>query len=486
MKRAMNKKLSNIEMAIPASFMLPLNVNFRNMKKLFLLILVVAGIYSCNKDDDGYLDVKTDQNTISFEAVEGAAIMRFSLDDPRIYRVKAVYNDQYGTRVVKMASFANDSLLLTGFNEPQSSVDVSVSYLDENDNESSSMEFTFSTLASAVYSFFDDADVFPYWDGFAVTYKAPKVVSGFANVYFIGINPTTKLQDSILVETFPIRAGGDTRLYSLEETQKNDYNTVIITTEDYKQTIARTKTWENVESYTRVKLPNTDFELIDPFELSMEDKNDDNPSMPVRFGKEYLFDGDVKGNQRLENFNRGWVPPQFTFYAGPRAQQNLNGDQMYFVLDVKEAKVAGELRFYSMLDDNAPIPSLYNYDYHTKSPCAMKVYGCNDYVLSTDPTAETGSWKELGSFNRDPSEALADRWYVNPNTGYTYYLTSLSEQEAADPAYISVALEFDGTAYRYFRIEVVDTYENLYAPSFFHNNDGYVSFHEIELYAKKD
>lgn len=456
------------------------------MKKIFFIILVVAGIYSCNKNDDGYLDVKTDKNTISFEAVEGGAVMRYRLDDPRIYRVKAEYNDQYGTPVVKLVSFANDSILLTGFNAPQSGVDVRVSYLDENDHESSSMDFTFSTLASAVYSFFDEAEVFSYWDGFAVRYTAPEVVSGFANVYFIGTNPTTKLQDSILVETFPIAAGGDTRLYSLDESQISEYNTVIITTEDYKQKIARTKIWENIESYTRVKLPNTDFELIDPFGLSMEVKNDDNPVQPVRFGKEYLFDGDIKGTQRLENANPGWPPAQYTFYAGPRAMQNINGDQMYFVLDIKEAKVAGELRFYSMLDDNTAGLELYSWDYHTRTPCKMRVYGCNDYVASTNPTAETGSWKELGLFNRDPNEAIADRWYVDQSTGFTYYITSLAEQEAADPAYISIALEFDGAAYRYFKIEVLDTYENLYSPSYNHNNDDYVSFHEIELYAKKD
>ncbi|MFI1772275.1 DUF4959 domain-containing protein [Thalassobellus citreus] len=456
------------------------------MKKILFIILVVAGIYSCNKDDDAYLDVKTDRDTISFEAVEGGAVMRFTVDDTRIYRVKAVYEDQYGLPVVKLASFGNESMLLTGFNEPQSSVNVSVSYLDKNDNESSPMDFTFSTLASAVYSFFDEAEVLPYWDGFAVTYKAPEVVSGFANVYFLGTNPTTKLQDSILVETFPIAKGGDTRVYSLDESQLADYNTVIITTEDYKQRIARSKTWEDVESYTRVKLPNTDFELIDPFWLSYEDKNDWIPSSPVRFGAEYLFDGDIKGTQRFQNAKPGWEPAQYTFYAGPGATQDFYGDQMYFVLDIKKANVVGELRFYAMLEDNTTLLELFNYDYYTRVPCKMKVYGCNDYVLSSDPTAETGSWKELGSFNNDPKQAIEDRWYVEKSTGFTHYITSLAEQEAADPVYISIPLEFDSTAYRYFKIEVLDTYDNLFAPDYHNNYDDYVSFHEIELYAKKD
>ena len=457
------------------------------MKKIFLLILVVAGIYACSKDETGYLDVPTDRNTITFEAVEGGAILHYSLDDPRIYRVKAEYNDQYGIPVVKMASFANDSLLLTGFNAPQQGVDVRVSYLDENDNESSSMDFTFNTLASAVYSFFDSAEVSSYWDGFAVRYEAPEVVSGFANVYFLGTNPVTKEQDSILVETFPIKAGGDTRLYSLDESQKSDYNTVIITTEDYKQKIARSKTWENVESYSRVMLPNTEFQLIDPFGLSIEDKNDDNPLTPVRFGKEYLFDSDTKGSQRLENFKMGWAPAQYTFIAGPRAMQDLNGNQMYFVLDIKEKSIIGEVRLYSLLDHGRMAnPSIYNNDYHTKLPCKVKIYGCNDYVESTDPTAVTGSWKELGSYNSDPNAELADRWYINKETGYTYDIETLTAMEVAAPAYLSVPVDFDGNEYRYFKIEVLDTYENLWNPSYFNNNDGYVSFHEIEVFAKKN
>ena len=452
-----------------------------------ILLLVVAGFYACNKDDNEYLDVSTDQNSIRFEPIEGGAIMRFSVTDPQIYRVKAQYNDQYGNPVVKLASFANDSLLLTGFNAPQENVGIQVSFLDEKDNESSPLELTFSTKASAVYSFFDDAEVESYWDGFVVKYSAPGYVSGFANVFFLGINPLTHEQDSILLETFPIKAGGETRFYSLDESQKSDYNTVVINTEDYKQEIARTKTWENIESFTRIKVSNSNFSLIDPFNLSLEDKNDDNQSAPVRFGKEYLFDGDTKGRQRLEHFTSGNVPPQYTFFAGPRAMQNLDGDQMYFVLDIKEANVVGELRFYSMLDHSRMArPVLYNNDYHTNLPCKMTIYACNDYVESNDPKAQTGSWKEVGSFDRAPGEPQANRWYAVKETGYLYDIQSVAQMEAADPAYLSIPIVFDGIAYRYFKIEVEDTYDNEWAPDYYHNNDGYVSFHEIEAYAKKN
>ena len=131
-------------------------------------------------------------------------------------------------------------------------------------------------------------------------------------------------------------------------------------------------------------------------------------------------------------------------------------------------------------------PTIYNNDYYTKAPCKVKVYGCNDYVESTDPTAETGSWKELGYYNEDPNAASANRWYTNKETGYNYDIQTLAAMEAADPAYLSLSLDFDGNEYRYFRIEVLDTYENLWLPSYYHNNDGYVSFHEIEVFAKKE
>lgn len=455
------------------------------MKKIFILLLVVAGFYACNKDDGGYLEVSADQNSITFEPIEGGAIMRYSVNDPQIYRVKAAYSDQYGNAVVKLASFANDSLLLTGFNAPQENVAVQVSFLDENNNESDPTDFSFNTLASAVYSFFDDVEVESFWDGFVVRYTAPSYVSGFANVFFLGTNPLTHEQDSILLETFPIRAGGETRFYSLDDSQKSDYNTVFITTEDYKQEVARSQSWENVEAFTRIMVDNSNFSLIDPFNLSIEEKTDN--SLSVRWGKEYLFDGDIKGNQRLEHYSAGSVPPQYTFIAGPRAMQNLNGDQMYFVLDIKEANIVGEIRLYSMLDHSRmPSPSLYNQKYHTRTPCQVTIYACNDYVETNDPTVESGSWKEVGSFDRDPDEVQADRWYIVPETGYYYDIQSISAMEEADPAYMSIPIEFDGNNYQYFKIELEDTYNDEWNPSYYSNNDGYVSFHEIEVYAKKN
>ncbi len=457
------------------------------MKKLIILLLVITGFYACNKDEDSFLDVSINQDGISFEPIEGGAIMRYTVSDTRIYRIKAQYSDQYGNSVVKLASFANDSLLLTGFNAPQENVAVNVSYMDENDNESEPTQYSFSTKASAVYSFFDEVEVEPFWDGFVVRYDAPEYVSGFANVFFRGINPLTHEEDDILLETFPIKAGGETRFYSLDDSQKSDYNTVFITTEDYKQEVARTQTWESVEAYSRILVDNSNFSLIDPFNLSVEDNNDDNIDMPVRFGIEYLFDGDIKGRQRLEHFRSGWTPPQYTFIAGPRAMQNLDDDQMYFVLDIKEPNIVGELRFYSMLDHGTmPSPSLYNYKYHTRTPCKMTIYACNDYVETTDPKAESGSWKEVGSFDRDPNEGQADRWYVVPETGYIYDIQTISAMESADPAYMSIPIEFDGNTYRYFKIEVEDTYNDEWSPDYYNNNDGYVSFHEIEVYAKKN
>ncbi|MCW3786815.1 DUF4959 domain-containing protein [Plebeiibacterium sediminum] len=455
------------------------------MKKLIILLLVIAGFYACDKDDAGGLNVPTNPDSISFEPIEGGAIMRYSISDNRVYRIKAQYSDQYGNSVVKLASFANDSLLLTGFNAPQENVGVEVSYLDENDNESDAMSLTFNTKASAVYSFFDGVEVDSFWDGFVVRYTAPEYVSGFANVYFLGTNPLTNEEDSILLETFPIKAGGETRFYSLDESQKSDYNTVFITTEDYKQEVARTQSWESVEAYSRILVDNSEFSLIDPFNLSIEEKTDNNPA--VRWGKEYLFDGDIKGNQRLQNFVLGNVPPQYTFIAGPRAMQNLDDDQMYFVLDINEANVVGEIRLYSMLDHSRMAsPSLYNYKYHTRTPCKVTIYACNDYIETNDPKVESGSWKEVGSFDRDPNEAQADRWYIVQETGYYYDIQSIADMNAADPAYMSIPIEFDGNTYRYFKIAVEDTYNDEWSPDYYNNNDGYVSFHEIEVYAKKN
>lgn len=146
--------------------------------------------------------------------------------------MKAEYTDEYGTRVYKVADYAVDTLILDGFNQVHENVPVKVSFLDKNEQESKVMNFTFDTRPSALYSFFDKVEVSSYWNGFQVICDLEGRTEGSASVYFVGINPTTKLRDTIFLENFRLTNGHSVKAYSLDDSQQQEDYTIVITTED--------------------------------------------------------------------------------------------------------------------------------------------------------------------------------------------------------------------------------------------------------------
>ena len=133
--------------------------------------------------------------------------------------------------MIKIASYAYDSLVLDGFNEARNNVPVRVSLLNQSNEASKAMEFTFNTQDSGPVAFFNDIEVLPYWDGFQVKYKVPGAATGLCNVFFIGTNPMTRELDTLLLETFAIEAGENVKYFSLA--QKRDVNTVVVKTEGF-------------------------------------------------------------------------------------------------------------------------------------------------------------------------------------------------------------------------------------------------------------
>lgn len=463
------------------------------MKKIIFLIGIVLNLYlgSCTDDGKTAFDTAITDDMFVFESVEGGAILQYRLSDPYISKVKVEYKDEFGNQVYKVGDYSVDTVLLDGFNSPHNNVPVRVSFLDSKERESEVRNLTFSTLPSNLYTFFDNVEVGSYWEGFQITYELEGIVNGSATVYFVGENPNTHAQDTLTLENFQLESGRYTKAYSLDATQQQKSYTVMITTEDGKQRIARKQVWTGVEGIERVMLPNAEFELLDPFNKSREEEYDPaNYYMPKAFSKKYLFDGDVKGTTGAQYYKLGNATPPFTFYTIANALHSDEND-VYFVLDIKTPAMLGEMRFYAKYSDgfavNQDFGGMGEGGYTTKLPCSIKVYawvGNEPYDANADQSIiPAANWKLMGNVSQDPNVAETERWYYNDDKKSNP--KTLVELEALKPLYLSVSFEFDEHEYRYYKIEFEATYKDLIIPDYNNNFQEQVTCHEIEVYAKK-
>lgn len=445
------------------------------MRYITFILLLTWGLVACQGEDNGF-DFSVSGEEFSFKAIPGGAVMYYQLpDDEDIFAVNVRYTDAQGENCLKVGGYGSDSLVLDGFNEARQGVPAHVSFVNERNEESKSIELTFDTQESAAYAFFNNAEVSPYWDGFQVIYKAPEQVAGMVHVFYLGTNPLTQQPDTILMKSFPITQGGDTLLFPLE--QKREMNTVIIRTEDFRGYRVRQKIWENVESYQVEKMELTPNEFIDVKKLSIEDNED-------MAGVKYLFDGDIKGTQRMNTHKSAKV---YTFVAGPGAVGSP------FIIDLKGDRVPARIRLYGILNikglyytafdfwtgkPESPLATIWNANIMSKMPCAVTVYGGND------KDGDEASWTKLGSFYESPSTAANDRWCAKCVSS-EYQFATLDEMNAAEPDYLEVLFPAMPVTYRYLKLVVEDTFYATYA-SQDQNTGNYVTMHELEVYVKKD
>ncbi|MFR7879441.1 MAG: hypothetical protein ACLU4J_25315, partial [Butyricimonas paravirosa] len=115
----------------------------------------------------------------------------------------------------------------------------------------------------------------------------------------------------------------------------------------------------------------------------------------LKVGLKYLFDGDLKGNQRMVT---GKSKEMFTFLAGPDAV----GKPMF--VDLEEERVPASIRIYGILNMTLPQPAgnPWNQFPEARMPCDVIVYGGNDKNGNT--------WDKLGIFVQSPTLTPLDRW----------------------------------------------------------------------------
>lgn len=163
------------------------------------------------------------------------------------------------------------------------------------------------------------------------------------------------------------------------------------------------------------------------------------------------------------------------------------------IIDMKEQKQVAELRLYGMLyvrDNFPPEPNQYNPDvpkygpvwgtrYHNKLPCKVSVYTTNT------PEIES-SWKRLGHFEQGASIPNNERWCERCATADYKFLLTEDQIRDAEPAYMSISLPAPGELCRYVKIVVEDVFDYQYGLARNQNPNEYVTFHELELYTKKN
>ncbi|KIO45200.1 MULTISPECIES: DUF4959 domain-containing protein [Sanguibacteroides] len=440
------------------------------MKHILFISIILLGFFACSQDDHLAFDATMPKDNIRFKALPGGAAMYYDLpSDFEIFAINIRYIDSRGYEVLKTGGYGSDSLLIDGFNEARQKVSARVSLVNNRNEESAPFEVTFDTQDSAPYAFFNTAEVSSYWGGFQVIYNTPERVSGMAHVLYLGTNPLTQQEDTILLKSFPINKGGDTLRFLLQ--QARNINTVVVRTEDYRGYRVRQKIWKDVESFYFEKwnLSEKNFFVGD---LSIENEE-------ACTGVNYLFNGDTKGEQRLKNKKMEKV---FTFVAGPNALGKP------FIIDLNEKKIPASIRMYGILNLSVhfvggsfgPLGTVWEGLYTNKLPCEVTVYAGNE------KEGTPSSWTKIGYFYQHPATKDEDRWtWSCSEWNWDGRISTPEMLAAADPAYLEILFPATPERYRYLKFIVHDTFDYRY-PGLSPNIDNYFTIQELEVYVKKD
>lgn len=469
-------------------------------RKILFFLLVLIGFFACKDDKENGFDVPVEFRKISFDPVPGGAVMRYRLpDNMNIFGVRARYNDAYGQKVVKEGTYLTDTLLLNGFAEAQTNEPVQLTFLNSNLEESAPLEMTFNTADAATVALFDNLTVNPFWGGFNVTYTSPSVVDGTVHIFYVGINPTTKQEDNILMGSYPIKEGGDTLNFELK--QALDELKVVIRTDDFDGHTVKTQIYEGIAALAMEMLSPDQFSFSFSSKLKIEDEDHE-------IGVKYLFDGQKKGANYRKNYQRGDRYKYGTFVAGP----NAFGER--FIIDFGTPKVPAMLRGDAFLYHGRSYPyanpyypdpkidmfvaTLWGAVYTSRLPAQLKVYGTNAadpntvslsecallYTLNETPDWSTfynSAWCRFSDYSYGPVDWAKDAYKDKDDNAF----------EAADPISLDMKCNYSGEAFRYVFFIVEDTwpsnrYSDQYPYGYEQNPDEYITFDELEVFVKME
>lgn len=455
------------------------------MNKL-LLLLLVACFWNCSDNSDSQIFVDLPTDALSFKPIAGGAVMYYILpDDPDIVGIQVRYTGVDGRQILCAGSCTCDSVLLVGFNEAMNNVPAQVSISYVGDKESQPINVTFSTEDSAPVAFLKNVQIASNWDGFVLSFDNPANATGMAHVFYIGIDPISELQDTILVESFLLTETIGTKNVTYTLAQEIAAPTVIIRAEDFRGYMVGEKVWENVPTLTRAKLSPSNFTFY--CDNSIESDYD-------KLGAKYLFDGDLKGEIAWGTTDHRC----YSFLAGPDAAGE-KAHPMY--MDMGENKIVASLRLYDMFDhDDGPVWTTGGYYEYAgivyqerinELPCEVTLYGLKDDGGTPDSYEDMATlegWEEIGSFKQDKTLCEdPSRWCAE---SCRTWKAPLSEEEilAADPSFLEVVVPAlgQGEGYRYLKMVINEVFDFVSDTRNYLNNYKYVQFHELEIYTNKE
>ncbi len=463
------------------------------MKKVIYFLLLLASLSSC-KDEESAFQPSIGSEAFSFKATHGGAVMHYTLPaDKDIMGLNIRYKDYAGKEILRSASSLCDSMTLVGFNEAKQNIPAEVRLVKRNGDESAPIAINFSTLDSAPYAFIDNVKVLSGWNGFSVQTDNPTDANGIAHIYYLGTDPFSGKEDTVLLSSVNITEGKDTLTFNLK--QEKELNTIVIRTEDYRGYMVREKVWNNIASYNTAKLDASKFNFY--CDKSIESESE-------CLGEKYLFDGDLKGESYFDEkgkYDIYELSNRYHMYlAGPEAF----GTPMY--IDMHENKITAQVRMYAMLNisrylgaNGAPNDThsrLFNFMfYEDKLPCDVSVYAAKD-DHGTASDWDSKNWELVATYKQDPDIDYTQRWSIKTfsQNYYRYTLNSKSETEKADSIFMPLNLlcEGQGDGYRYLKIIVNNTY-NLSGTDLQQSWSGstlnvakYFTMQELEIWTKKE
>lgn len=446
---------------------------------LYLPMLLLASLaVSCSEDTYGGFDSALKADNFSFRPIAGGAIMHYTFPkDEDVVGMTVSYNDYSGKECLLSASPMADSLKIVGFNEAKENVPAQVRYQKRNGEESLPINLTFSTHDSGPVAFFKGLKVQSGWNGFTVITDNPAESSGMAHVFYLGTNPYTNKEDTLLLQSFNIKEGTDTMIFKTN--QKKEINTIVVRTEDFRGYMVKQEVFENIASYNTEKLP------ADQMDVEWSKIIEDPEYM---LGKEWLTDGDSKGVKFFAD-NDGERHFRMTI-AGPEAI----GVPMY--VDMKKNRLTAEVKFFEPLwlqgryvYSGYPNSKLITFDFPSKVPCDITVYGAKDDGISAGDW-DSKTWKKIGSYKQDRLIDAKLRWsygcWYDFNDGRG---VSKEDVDTTDPLSCSVGVPADGQdgGYRYLKIVINDTFDQ--SNDSYHKSGNiakYIFLSEMEIYTKKD
>lgn len=437
------------------------------MKGIIIILSVLLVFCSC-QDDETSFGVTMPKEKLYFEPAPGGAIMHYELPaDDEILAIRVRYTNALGEEVLRTGSYACDSLHIVGFNEARTGVEAKVTLCNRSGLESEPVIVNFNTGDSGPIIFFKNVNVAPSWDGFSVSCNMPAHAKGLAHIFYLSEDSKTHQTDTILMKTFAFKEGED--IHYIRPKQQASKYSVFIRTEDFRGYVAKQDVWENIPAFKTEKIAGNSLEFLDPYNLSIEDET-------AKLGKQYLFDGNVKGVYGIQ------LQEHYTFLTKEHAIDKP------FIIDIKEKKLLATLRIYCMLYfADLPKPSeggygsIWHFSYISKLPCELTCYASND-------KDDDNSWKKIGYFSQDPDTHQdteeADCWGIRCPLVVSHRLSSELEFNLAEPAYMSIDFPAKSEEYRYLKIVVNKAFKDY--RTFNKWEDENITFHELEVYVKKD